>query len=133
MTDLKINNTYSFQLYGTPTLPKSLKNARLEMMMGAADAAKLADIYSMHVASSASLPPGTPQDVSTFSFYKFRSETNAEIIVADAWIDMATVVKVSTGVLTITLNGVTASDRGIILDAINARGYSVSRADFVGT
>lgn len=132
MLDLKLKGRYSFSLYGTPGLPTTVKNATLTSILDAADAAAIEDIYTLH-AASVSLPSGTPSDVNSFSFYKFRTEAGGTIVVADAWINPNTLTSVSNGVLTLTIPDVTTSDRAIILDALRARGYRVSSTNFTNS
>lgn len=124
--DFKINSVYSFETNGVPTVPVVIKNAKLLMQMNAAEAAKIADIYTYHQSALGNLPPGTPGDVSSMTFYKFLTETNAVLVLADAWIKQNTVQLVDTKTLTVSIPGITSSDRAIILDLLNARGYRVS-------
>lgn len=89
----QIGKIYRFNTLSPAILGASIINAKLISIVGYERAMLLdpENIDVRHRAIYPSLPAGTPDRVRDYVFYEFKTQSGKTIVLADVWIDMATV------------------------------------------
>lgn len=124
MPNLNISQVYTFNTNAPSVLGATIKNAKLIGIVDYNSALKLDNVLLKFRQIYPLLPAGTLDNPEACVFYVFRTESGAEIVLADQWIDDTTVTLVEGVNFTITLTNASNSDISRIRDALNALGYT---------
>lgn len=124
MMQLQIGKIYTFNTTAPSVLNAIVKNATLLAIFGYAAAIQYDNIDLKYRQIYPLLPEGTPDSPESSIYYQFKTESGETIILADIWIQEATVVLVEAINAQITMNNLSLSDIPKIRDLLNAAGYT---------
>lgn len=120
---MDVNSTYNFNTLAPSIIQASGYNMTLTGIVGYDIAKTMINVTLQQRSIYPELPAGTPSDETTYTYYVFKNTDGKQVVLADAWIDMNSVVKVSKLNLTISLTQCTTSDITLIRDQLNLLGY----------
>jgi hypothetical protein len=131
MSNLIINQLYSFSTLAPSILGASYSSVRLVSIMDYASAVQNKNVELLQKQVEPYLLPGTPTDVKKYQFYKFQTRaavgpTPAEyIVVADEWVTTEGFVAVTSVDAVVRINNVDAvADIAIITEQLRLLGYT---------
>lgn len=125
MSDMKISHYYNFSLFANSILGSSYRGAKLTSILDYGTAVKFGSVDLLHKQIYPYLPPGTPKDISKYTFYLFKHR-DKDIVLAETWIVPGSVEE-SEGVnYTLTLSNVTDSEVNLIRDQLRLLGITFS-------
>lgn len=92
-TNFSIGKTYRFNTMAPTILGASVINAKLVGVFDYERAVKLdpENIDVRHRTIYPVLPPGTPDKARQYTYYQFETQSEKTLVLADVWIDMASV------------------------------------------
>lgn len=122
MYNFQISKVYTFSLRAPAILGVLLKNAKLLSIFDYDTAIKYENIDLKYRQILPHLTAGTPDDAKSCVYYRFKSESGEEVVLADQWIDETTVDVITNIHIKIELDA-SLSDVSRIRDAMNALGY----------
>jgi hypothetical protein len=119
----ELNKIYSFSTTAPALLGTIVKNAKLNGIMDYETARKYDEIDVKYRNVYPLLPVGTPDQVRTSIFYKFKAENGSTIVLADQWINMTSVELIESINIRVTVTDISVVDISRIRDALLALGY----------
>ena len=123
MSNLNLNNFYSFSLYPNTVLGNSFSNAKLVAILDYNNALKYGNIELFQNQIAPYLPPGTSLNNVLYTYYLFEID-NKKIIVADAWLMPNSILQTNGLNYVIKLNNITAQQYTTIRDQLRLLGVS---------
>jgi len=105
-------------------LGASFKKVTILAIVNYSVASSYINIESNHVNIYPYLPVGTVNDPKTYQYLLVKTQTGESTVLALSWINLTTVVKVTSQIIKITVNDVTVSDSVKIRDSLILLGYS---------
>lgn len=121
--ELELKQFYNFATLAPVQLGAVYKGVEL-LAIVSYDLAKPYDVDSRQRAVYPMLAQGTPSDHTKYQYYIFRTPSGDQIAFADAWIDAASVVKVSTMSFDIQVRDATIADQETARVALLAAGIT---------
>lgn len=123
MLNLTINNHYNFSLYANSVLGSSYKGLRLSSILDYSVAVKFGNISLLHKQVYPYLPPGTPKDLTKYTYFLFK-DGDKQIVIAEEWIIPSSVEQTVGKDYTIVLKNTTTEKVAIIRDQLRLLGIS---------
>lgn len=120
---LSINKYYNFSVYANSVLGSSYKNAKLVSILDYHTALKFANIELLHRQIYPYLPPGTLPDHTKYSYYLFKYN-DKDVVIADVWIEQASIEETSGLNYTLKLNNITSPQLATVRDQLRLLGIS---------
>jgi hypothetical protein len=121
----EIGGVYSFDTFAPALLGASFKRVRLSSIMDYEDAQQKVSVDAKHSAVYSQLPTGTPKDPAKLTYLAFTTESAiAKIIMAVAWIDAATVDKVTSQRLVVSIENITQPDITRVRESMVLLGFT---------
>jgi hypothetical protein len=122
----ELRKRYNFNTLASGLLDISLKNV---LLVGITDANEVIKFTAGAVVGQYRniyplLPNGTPNDIYQCTFYRFKTQDNEIIYLADQWIDADTIEEVTSVSIRITIPNTKLQDKSRIRDLLNASGYT---------
>jgi len=124
MAALVIGNVYTFNTLSPSILGVSFINVKLIGIMDYTSALQIENVNVKYRAIYPTLPSGTINDPSVNLYYHFQTQSGEKILLAEQWVDLPTVVLITTVDFKITLTTATVQDMNTIRDVLNGMGYS---------
>lgn len=124
METLSIGNVYTFNTNAPGILGAIIKNATLTAQFDYETASAFEPIDLKYRTIYPLLPAGAINSARSCTYYRFQTEANEKIILADQWIDMATVEIVTYINYQVTFRRSSMSEMTIVRNALNALGLT---------
>lgn len=130
--NLQVLGIYSFSVYPVAVLGTNFKNVQLRSILSADDAQAMGfDIIAQNALMSASLPSAIQTtDPTKYTYLRLKFPSGQTQIIAQEWINPATLQTVNLGRHTVTIDNSSSSDGQKILDVLAANNFTVSKIDF---
>lgn len=123
-SDLIIGETYEFSPVAPALMPR-YPSAVYEGTVGYAVASSMAPVAKTHASMIAYVPAGTPTSPLQLKYHLFRVN-DATVVMAQDWINTATLKRVTTGTVTVVISNATPADHQRIRSALSAAGLQVA-------
>jgi len=120
---LDIKSIYNFSTLASSVLGTDIKNATILGIFDYNVASNYISPEAKHAVIYPFLPPGTVNDPKRFTYFLFRSESGTLEVFAIEWINVATIVKVVTQTITITVTNAQNGDATNIRDSLLQLGF----------
>jgi hypothetical protein len=124
MNPFEIDGVYTFNTLAPAILGASFKNVTVLAILNYNVASSYINIESNHVNIYPYLPVGTVNDPKTYQYLLIKTQTGENTVLALPWINLATVNKVVSQTIAVTVNNVTVSDTTKIRDSLILLGYT---------
>jgi hypothetical protein len=124
MTTLSIGKTFRFNTRAPALLGAIINNAKLLAMLDYDTAKAYENIDLKYRKIYPLLPNGTPDSPESCIYYRFKSESGENIIIADQWIENSTIEIIEHINFQVTFTDCAILDISRVRDAINALGYT---------
>lgn len=122
--DLVLNESYSFSHIPSAIWPDR-NNARFLGRVSYDVAAKMANVHAWHASAMAYLPAGTTNNPAKLQYLIFAIN-DTQMVVAEEWINVGTLRRVSNGTRTVIISNASQQDDARIRSALTAAGFKVS-------
>ena len=120
-----IGDVISFQLYPSAILGTGFQNVKLLAILDMNTLPLLGyDPQALHANVYSTLPQGTPNDPSQYSYLKLLLQNGQTTVIGIPWIIDSSLQVSSTSSIQFTVNNVSPSDQNTILQALAAAGYT---------
>jgi hypothetical protein len=120
----ELRKKYSFDVYPVALLGNDFKNCTILSIMDHDQAVREIDTAALHVQFFPFLPDGTPNRAQDYDYVKIKTLSGNTTILGMAWINLSTVVLVTSIQLRVTLDNVTTSDIAKLTNALSQNGFS---------
>ncbi len=131
-THFNIGDHISFAVYPALLLGNNFKNLKVESVVSAEVAVAMGfDVYAQHANVQPTLPVGSPNSPTKYSFLLLRAVSNELICIGMPWINVSTITKVSTTNLQITVLGAGADKIELVRTALIAQGLLVGDIEVI--
>jgi hypothetical protein len=107
---LNIKSFYSFNTRAPSILGASYKNLKLVSIMDFNTVSAFSNVINQHANIYPHLPNGTPDNPEVYTYYLFKNESNQSVVMADVWIDSATIEEQGSQKLVIEIQNINNSD-----------------------
>lgn len=118
----EIGKLYSFEVYASAVLGKDFKNLELVMQTNYRIARQRRDVQATHKTIYGELPAGTPAQAEQLNYLVFQNSLGDEIVLAEAWIDPASVVSSATKTMSIIIPNSTIRDVARVREVLSQEG-----------
>ena len=119
-----LNKVYTFNTRAPGILGASIKNAKLISIMDYSTALTYDNIDLRFRTVYPALPNGTPDTPEACVYYRFKTESGENIIIADQWIDELSIEVIEHIRFQVTFEDSSIQDISRVRDSLNALGYS---------
>jgi hypothetical protein len=120
----QIGKTFTFNTNAPALLGAIIKNVKLVSITDYDTANKSGNMILQHRKIYPALPPGTPDAPETFIYYHFVTQANTTIVLANVWIDEASIQLVESISFRVLLPGRSLQDEIALRNALNALGWT---------
>lgn len=120
---LEEGKVYSLITRAPSILGTRLERATLLGILTYELAQKFENVYLQYRQIYPLLPPGTPDTVKACSYFLFKTEAGAEVVLADQWIDPGSITVVDGINFQVTFQQKSISDVNRVRDILNAMGF----------
>lgn len=124
MNPFELDGVYNFNTLAPAILGADFKRVTVLAILNYTVATNYINIESNHVNIYPYLPVGTVNDPKTYQYLLIRTQTGENTVLALPWINISTVVKVTSKVISITVNDANVDDSVKIRDSLILLGYS---------
>lgn len=124
LLNLSIGKSYTFNTKAPAILGTIIKNAKMISQLDYESAVAFDNIDLKFRTIYPALPPGTPDNPQSCTYYRFLSESGEKIIMADQWIDETTVEVVEHINFQVTFADGSLADMTRVRDALNALSFT---------
>lgn len=122
--NLSINKSYTFNTRAPAILGARIQNAKLLGILDYTSARQHDNIDLKYRTIFPLLPQGTPDQPDSCVYYRFLSESNEKIIIADQWIEESSIEVVEHVNFQVTFTQASLQDIPRVRDALSALGFS---------
>lgn len=122
--NLTLGATYTFNTLAPSILGAIIQNAKLMSIMDYESAKHYDTIDLKYRSIYPLLPSGTPDQPEHTNYYRFMSESNEPIVIAETWIDESSLIAVEFVNIQVLIQQTNLSEISRIRNALNALGYS---------
>lgn len=122
--NLSINKSYTFNTRAPAILGARIQNAKLLGILDYTSARQYDNIDLKYRTIFPLLPQGTPDQPDSCVYYRFLSESNEKIIIADQWIEESSIEVVEHVNFQVTFTQASLQDIPRVRDALSALGFS---------
>lgn len=132
LNEVQIGQRFSFQVYPTAIIGNTFADVIMEGFISA-DIARAYnfDIYSMHANVYPTLPAGTPNDPTQYSYIMIRLANGERQIIGTPWIRQDTIAISTGGTFQLTFSNKTQLDLERALTALSANGQTPDAINWV--
>lgn len=123
MFNFKVGASYTFNTYAPAILGNTIKNAVLSAIVNYATAKKFGAVDFTQSRVFSYLPAGTPNDPQRFTYLIFKTESDAELVLAVPWINESTIETSDTTTLVVRVRGAGANDARNIKELMALAGW----------
>jgi hypothetical protein len=120
---MDVNSSYNFNTLAPSILQGSYQGMTLLATVNFDIAATKINVIVQQRKIYPELPSGTPDDPKQYMYYIFRDMNGKEVVLADAWIDTNSIVKVTSIAVTVVVTQCTTADATLIQNQLNLLGY----------
>ena len=120
----EIGKTFTFNTRAPSVLGSIIKNAKLTSILDYDDAIKLDNIDLKFRTIYPLLPANTPDSPQTCLYYKFKSESGEVIVLANVWIDFASLEVIEHINFQVNFTEASLEDIQRVRGALSALGYT---------
>jgi len=131
-TGVRIFDTVNFSLHANTTIGTTFKRVKIKGIVDFDTARTLIDPIALHENIIPNLPDGTLDDPRQYSYLKVELLNGDTTFVGVPWIVAASVVKVTSGKLTIVIGDIDVTKVDDVLTALSANNFKVTSSDFSG-
>lgn len=124
MNPFEIDGVYNFNTLAPAILGADFKRVTVLAILNYKVAASYINIESNHVNIYPYLPVGTVNDPKTYQYVLVKTQSGEDTVLALPWINLETVVQVTTQTISVTLNNVNVDDTIKIRDSLILMGYT---------
>lgn len=124
MRDYKIGSYYTFDTKAPSILGATIKNAKLIAILDYEMASNFITPATSHANIYPYLPQGTVDDYRRFVYLLFETPTVRRLVMADPWINEASVIEVNVLNMSIIIPNVTVDDSTKVRDILLLAGYN---------
>ena len=117
----EINKNYRFSVYPASILPATYTSAKLISILDFTTAIKFDNVERLHRQIYPYLPPNTPSDNTSYTYYLFTVD-GKQIVLADCWIIPSSVEVITSTHKTLKLNNVSDNQFKVVTDQIRLLG-----------
>ncbi len=121
---LNIGSSYTFNTLSPSILGAVFTNVKLIGVMDYNSAMKIRNVNVPYRAIYPTLPLGTVNDPTANLYYQFETLSGTTELLAEQWIDVPTIVQVTTVNFRVTLNDVSLQDMNTVRDVLYGMGYT---------
>lgn len=129
--DIVLGSIVSFELYPSMMIASSYTRARVEAILGFADANKYIDAKAVHINVYPTLPGGTPNKPESYYYLKLKLLSGEVTVVGVPWIKELTYVVVESNSFRFTVPNVSVDDEAIIRTQLAALGYKMVDVEYI--
>lgn len=122
--ELQLKQTYSFEVYPAALLGNGFKNVTVLAVMDQETANQQIDTQALHVQVFPTLPGGTPNRPSDYTYVKLRLANGSTTIIGRPWIKENTIAQITSSVIRAVISGVTAADMTKVRNALVQNGFN---------
>ena len=126
---IHINDTVDFNVHPTAVLGSGFQRVKLLAVLDIDTASVYIDPHAMHATVYPTLPSGTPNDPSQYSYLKVQMPNGTKQVLGIPWINEGSVTKISGSRIVITIEDVSSDDLLPIKNALTANGYATAKVD----
>ena len=130
MTTLSINKLYKFYTYAPSILGASFDKAKLVAILDYNSAIKHKNVEFLQKQVYPFLPASTPRNVKDYVFYKFQTESDSNIIMANYWLIDESTVEITTLNLNVNVLNVSTQDISVIREQLRLLGYTFETSTY---
>lgn len=131
VSQLPINASCSFQVYPSAVLGASFTGAKILAILDADTCYSLGfDVASLHANVYPTLPEGTPNDYTAYSYVKFKLASGQVTVIGIPWIIDNTFQVSTNRTVNLSIDNVSDEDVNKILLALSANGYSAVKVSY---
>lgn len=123
-SELTPGESYSYSPIPAALWPNQT-NARYEGKVSYSVASKMEQVHALHASALAYLPPNTTKNAQTLSYLIFTINGQQKPV-AEEWINVATLKRVSNGTRTVVISNASEQDDMRIRRALQSAGFLVS-------
>lgn len=123
MNPFELDGVYNFSTLAPAILGADFKRVTVLAILNYKVAATYINIESNHVNIYPYLPVGTVNDPKTYQYILIKTQSGEDTVLALPWINLNTVVKVTSQSITVTIDKVTVDDTTKIRDSLILMGY----------
>ena len=120
---MEVNSTYNFNTLAPSILQAAGTGMTLIGTVNYAIANTMINVSVQQRSIYPELPAGTPSDETTYKYYVFKDINGKQVVLADAWIDQNSIVKVSMVTINISIGQCTSADMTVLQNQLNLLGY----------
>jgi hypothetical protein len=120
---LEIKSVYNFSTLAPSVLGIEIKNATILGIFDYNIASNYISPEAKHAVIYPLLPPGTVNDPKKFTYFLFRSESGTNEVYAIEWVNIATIFKIVSQTITITVTNAQNGDAVNIRDSLIQLGF----------
>ena len=132
LSEVQIGQRFSFQVYPTAIIGNSFADVTMEGNISADIARAYGfDIYSMHANVYPTLPAGTPNDPTQYSYVMVRMANNERQIIGVPWIRQDSITISTGGTFQLTFSNKTQLDLERAIAALSANGQMPDAINWV--
>ncbi len=124
MANFQVGLSYNFDVYPAAVLGGDFSNLTVQAVVDSSFAANYIDIVASHKQTYGYLPPGTPDDPTSYNYVLFKTKTNSTIVLGLPWIKDSTVVEINNFNATLIIRDITSGDIPKIRDALVSNGFN---------
>lgn len=122
MLNVQIGKTYTFNTRSAAFLGAKIVRAKLKYFGDADTVRKDFSIDQLFAQIYPTLPAGSPKDVNASVYYVFEAQNGSKIVMAESWIDAASLEVVEHVTISVTIPQASLSDVEAVRIAISAAG-----------
>ncbi len=130
MTVLAINKLYKFYTYAPSILGAAFDKAKLVAILDYNGAIKQKNVEFLQKQVYPYLPASTPRNLKEYTFYKFQTESNSNIIVANYWLINESTEEITTLNLNVNVFDVSTQDVATIREQLRLLGYTFETSTY---
>lgn len=119
----QIKKSYHFEVY-PPSLGNDFKNVTILGILDFDTAHRFADLHVRHPLYYPSLPAGTVNDPTAFTYLRIRTEGGEERIIALEWIRQESIVQVDSASVVVRFNQFTVTDIPTLRQVLAENGFT---------
>jgi len=124
MTAFNIGNIYDFNTLAPSILGASVKRAKLIGILDYSSALKYSNVDLMYRTIYPLLPANTLNDAKNSIYYLFETNNSGNVVYCEQWIDLSSVVLVTTTTYRVTISNSSPQDITTLRDVLNSLGFT---------
>lgn len=119
-----VGRSYNFKVFPADLLGNNFNQVTVLGVINADIAQLQLDINALHAQVYPYLPSGTPNNPRGYDYVFIRTQSGETTVLGITWIDLSTVVEISSGTIIAEIPNCTSSDIQRVREALSANGFS---------